>query len=96
MITRPSAADLMELITDSSFSDIEVDEVSIGVGHSLIGMTLAQTNAHRDHQLLVVGVKKSDGTMVFNPGGSYRFEAGDVLILMGRAAGIERFRAERT
>lgn len=91
MITRPTAADLVDLVTDSTFSDIELDELAIPDGHALVGRTLAQTNAHRDHRILVVGVKKCPGEMVFNPGGSYVFEAGDTLIVMGQAQDIEQF-----
>ena len=92
MITRPSTADLMELVAESSFLDVEMDELTVTRTSQLAGASVSQTEVSRRHGLLVVAVKKADGAMMFNPGADYTFQDGDVVILMGRMEDIRRFR----
>jgi len=91
-ITRPTTAHLMDLMTNQSSFDIEMDELRIAADSPLVGVTIADAGAHRDHSLLFVAVEQEDSTMVFNPGGSYTFGKHDTVIVMGRAADIEQFR----
>ncbi|MDP6443737.1 MAG: potassium channel protein [Pirellulaceae bacterium] len=94
IVMRPLTADLMELVAETEFRDIELDELTITSTSKLIGMRVRETNAHRDYGLLVVAVKKIDGSMVFNPHAGYTFTEADVLIIMGQADDVTRFRGE--
>lgn len=67
MITRPSTADLMELVAESTFLDVELDELLVEDQCRLVGVTVAQTEAHRRHRLLVVAVKQADGACCSTP-----------------------------
>ena len=94
MITHPATADLMDLVAQSGFEDLELDEIAISQAPSLAGITLKQTEAWRKHKLLVVAVKRIDGQYSFNPNGGDSFEAGDIVVVMGHGKDIERFRNE--
>ena len=94
MITRPTTAELMDLVTQSDFEDLELDEVAIASDCKLSGMTINQTHAHRDHNVLVVAIKRADGSLVFNPGLKHSFQAGDILMLVGHTNDIRAFREE--
>ncbi len=94
LITRPSTADLMDLVAETSFLDYELDEIDVPEGSKLPEVTVRETEAHRRHRLLVVAVRERDGNMVLNPDAEYTFKSGDVIIIMGRAEDIARFRGE--
>jgi len=94
LINRPSTADLMELVTEATFRDLELDEIFVPENCKLIGKTVAATEAHRRHKLLVVAVKHAGGEMIFNPHADYAFAAADVAIVMGHIGDIDRFRSE--
>lgn len=94
MITRPSTAHLMELVSESSFLDLELDEFTLGQDDKLIGLTVGATEAHRRHRLLVAAVKREDGNMVFNPDAEHVYRAGDTVIVLGHAEDIQRFQEE--
>jgi voltage-gated potassium channel len=94
LITRPSKADLVERVTESSFQDFQLDEFSVAERRRLAGVTVEATEAQRRHRLLVVAVRRSDGSMVFNPDANHTIQSGDVVIVMGRAEDIDRFRRE--
>ncbi|MCA9147066.1 MAG: potassium channel protein [Planctomycetaceae bacterium] len=92
LISRPSTAHLIELVSQSDFFDVELDEITLPENCKLVGVTVSATEAHRKHRLLVVAVKQADASMIFNPGAEYVFKAGDIAIVMGRAEDIQRFR----
>lgn len=92
LVTRPSTAQLMELVTESSFLDLELDEITLNDDSKLIGVQVAETEAHRKHRLLVVAVRGKDDEMIFNPDAEYTFRGGDVAIVMGHVEDIKRFR----
>ncbi len=92
LITRPSTAHLIELVSESNLLDLELDEITLPDDCRLIGVTVAETEASRKHKLLVVAIKKSDNDMVFNPGATYTFQTGDIAIVMGRSEDIAGFR----
>jgi len=94
LVTRPTSADLMELFTDREILDIDMDEVEIPATSNLVGITVVDAMAHRQHRLLFAAIKQADGEMVFNPDADYEFRAGDIIIIMGRMEDIERFRQE--
>ena len=94
LITRPSTADLMELVAETSFLDYELDEIAVPDDSKMAQVTVRETEAHRRHRLLVVAVKEKDGNMVLNPDAEYRFKSGDIVIFMGHTEDISRFREE--
>lgn len=94
MLTRPSTADLMEVVHEIDNLDAELDEITVPRENRLVGVSVRETEAHRKHRLLVVAVKQADDTMVFNPDADYLFKAGDIVIIMGRNEDIARFRDE--
>ena len=94
MITRPSTADLMELVAESKASDLELDEIVVSVEGKLAGQTVEATQAHRRFRLLVVAVKHPDGRLLPTPHGDYNFAVGDILMVMGQDADILAFRRE--
>jgi len=92
MITRPSTADLMDVIRDHSNMDLELDEISVPQACKLIGVSVQESEAHREHNLLVLAVKQLSGKMIFHPAADYTFQAGDVAIVLGDVENITRFR----
>ena len=92
LITRPSTAHLIELVSQSDFVDVELDEIALPEHCKLIGVTVASTEVLRKYRLLVVAIKQADAKMIFNPGADYTFQAADIAIVMGRTEDIQRFR----
>ena len=92
IVTRPSTAELIEMVSENNFPDMELDELVVPDHSALVGMDVRATEAHRKHRLLVVAVKQGSGKMIFNPDAEYRFRAGETVIIMGRAEDIQRFR----
>ena len=91
MITRPSTADLFELMAERSYLDLEMDELPIPPSSELVGQSVRSAEGLRKHQLLVVAIKPEEHEMLFNPGAEYVFRANDVAIMMGKRHDIDAF-----
>lgn len=94
MVTRPVSADLMDLVIEQTFLDVEVDEFVVTNESRLVGVSVRETEANRKHRLLVVGVKKTDGEIVFNPSADYKFCDDDTVVVIGNIDDMERFGRE--
>lgn len=94
LVTRPNAAEMMDHFADHTNLDAELDELSLDADSPLIGQTIRQAAARQHHNLLIVGIRRCDGQMVFNPNPDAKFEAGDTLVAMGNRDDISKFQRE--
>lgn len=94
MITHPLTADLIDLACEKEFANFGFDELTVRAQSPLASLSVGETEAHRKHKLLVAAILKQDEELVFNPDSEYRFQPGDMVITMGHADDISRFRKE--
>jgi voltage-gated potassium channel len=92
MITRPTTAELIELVAETPLPHMELDELRLNEHSPLVGVDVREAEANKKHRLLVVSVKRPDGQMLFNPEGDYRFQFGDTVVLLGKHEDIARFK----
>jgi len=90
MITRPSTADLVHLLSQQKELSVEMDEYKISEQCQLIGVSIRECRA-RNYDLLIIAVTKENGEMQFNPRAEYKFEKNDTMILMGERSNVAKF-----
>ncbi len=93
MVTRPGTANLIDLVTESSFEDVELDEVEVSPESPLVGMQLRRIKALQELQLLAVAIQRPESGLIFSPGGEVALMAHDVVMLMGHPDNIKNFRS---
>ncbi|TWT48673.1 potassium channel family protein [Botrimarina hoheduenensis] len=91
LVTRPNAAEMLENFTNHEKIDVELEELLIPPSSPLVGATVRDTAARQRHNLMIVGIRRAGGSMVFNPDPDDRFEADDTLVVMGRSGDVESF-----
>src|SRR5262249_19143176 len=89
-VLRPNVVDYLDLATGSEFYELQIEELVIRRGSELDGKTLKDSRIHFELGIMVVAIKKSEGSMVFNPPGDARMEGGDTLIVLGRRQQIDQ------
>jgi len=94
MITRHSAAALHAVVSGRQIAEVEVDEVTIPSSSPLVGVTVRESETRSRHGLLIVAIRRADGSLMFNPSADMKFESGGSVIVMGRSEDIDRYRAE--
>ena len=94
MITRPTIVELIEVVSGRHVTEVEVDELTLPEGSPLVGSTVRESQTRARHGLLIVAVRHAEGRLEFNPAADTVFQAGDAVVVMGRADDITRFTAQ--
>jgi voltage-gated potassium channel len=91
-IVRPTVSDFLEsTIHDLSF-EINIEEITVGEDSPLKNLSLVESGIRREMDIIIIGIKQEDGTMVFNPSSGTKIADGDTLIAMGRNKDLESLR----
>jgi trk system potassium uptake protein len=77
-----SIVEYLPLAADSSL-------VEVHVPRDFVGKTLAELEIRKRYQVLVVAIKRGEGLLIAT-GGDERLQPGDVLVLVGRDADLDR------
>lgn len=88
-LTKPAIADFMDSIVAETL-DLVFEEVVVGKNSPYAGKSLTETNISRDLNLIVVAIRRSDGELFFHPTGESKIEAGDLLIVVGKADAMQK------
>ncbi len=83
-ILRPAVVEFVELATHRAHLELEMEEVRIGPRSVLLDQTLRDSHLRSRYGLMVVAIKRSDGTMVFAPAPDEVIRQGDTLITIGK------------
>ncbi len=95
MINRPHAAELIDLVTDRRVLNVQMEELPVGEESPWAGTSIRDAGTRAVHRLLIVALRRADGTMVFNPDADLVVRPGDTAIVMGKREDIEKFRQEQ-
>ncbi len=82
-LLRPNVVDFLEFATRSEYFDIQIEEIEVSASASFVEKTLGEAGIGRDFGVIIVGIKRKDGSMVFNPSAKTIINPGDILIVIG-------------
>lgn len=89
-ILRPNVVDFIEIATGSENLELQMEELSIPTGSGFIGENLVSSGFRKETGVIIIGIKKSSGKMLFNPNPHSKIEANDTLIVLGEPAAIQK------
>jgi voltage-gated potassium channel len=89
-ILRPNVVDFIEIATGSEHMDLQMEEITIPAHSAFAGETLVSSGFRKEIGVIIVGIKKSQGKMVFNPHSQAKIEGGDTLIVLGEPISISK------
>jgi voltage-gated potassium channel len=85
MALRPAVVDFVQIATSSENLELSIEQVAIGGTTELAGKSLLDAGLRRRFGVIVVGIKRADGRMEFNPPPEATMHPGDQLVVLGRA-----------
>jgi len=85
---RPAVVDFVQLATSSDNMDLNLEQVHIEEGSSLAGRSLIDASLRQRFGVVVVGIRRADGRMDFNPEPETSMRPGDDLVVLGRAGSL--------
>jgi voltage-gated potassium channel len=89
-VLHPEVMDLMDIALLDENRAISMEGCLVSEGSELAGKTLREAPIRQKLGLIIIGIKKADGHMLFNPAPEDRIEPGDYLIAMGDLDGLSK------
>ncbi len=95
-LLRPQVSNFLDIASAIAKADIDlqIEEHHVEEGSICENKTLADSGLTREFDVIVLAVTEEDGSTRFNPPSSTRLQVGDVLIVMGRRATLDKMHGE--
>jgi len=92
-LLKPHVRQFLDFATTHLGPSVSIEQIEVLTGCNLVGRTLKESNIGRDLKVIVLGIRRASGEMIFNPSADTLVEASDFLIVMGEAEPLIRLEA---
>ena len=82
-LVRPHVHEFLDFTTQGMGLNVGIEQVQVAESSELARQSLPAMRARKDLGVIVLAIRKSDGTMIFNPPADAEVVVGDFLIAMG-------------
>ncbi len=88
-IIKPNVSQFFELAMGNSEYNIEVEEINVTGKEYFAEKKILESNIRKEG-IIIVAIKKKDGSFIYNPGPEEFIAKGDTLIALGRQSDFEK------
>jgi voltage-gated potassium channel len=89
-IIRPTVTSFLDLAFAYKRKDIQMEEIPVSSASELINIQLKDSGIRQKYNLIIIAIKKSDGSMQFNPSFEAVIAPHDTVIAVGEADNLQR------
>ena len=89
-ILRPTVTNFLDLAFTYSRKDIQMEEIPVSSSSALSNVMLKDSGIRQQFNLIIIAIKKSDDSMLFNPSFETVIKAGNTVIAVGEEANLKR------
>ncbi len=89
-VMQPNVAEFIDVVMHERSMDFRMQEVKVGAGSSLDGVTLREADLRRRTGILVLALRGTSGKFATNPDPDTHLNAGSVIIAVGTPAAIDQ------
>jgi voltage-gated potassium channel len=90
VMLKPHVFQFIDFTTKSMGLDVGIEQFGVTAASEFASKSLQETNIRRDLGVIVLAIRKSDGSMQFNPPAEAEIQAGDYLIVMGEPGNLRK------
>lgn len=92
-LLRPHATSFLDVLTLSAYAEIQLEEFPVDRNSRFADRTLSELDMGDKLGVLVVAIRRADGTMLAAPRATERIREGDVLIAIGSPEAVRKLGA---
>jgi voltage-gated potassium channel len=90
-ILRPTITDFLDSTISGKEIELAIEELEIPETATFVGKSMMDANIRNEFDLIIVAIKRADGTRIYNPSSLELIHAGDTLIFVGPQTNIDQF-----
>jgi voltage-gated potassium channel len=87
-LLRPNVTEFIDFATHDPGAGMGMEEIPVREHSKLADVTLIDSGIRKELDLIIVAIKKADGTMLFNPASHTTIQIGDTLIALGQRSSL--------
>ena len=88
-ILRPTVTNFLDLAVTDKRKDIQMEEIPVRPDSGMVGVMLKDSGIRQNYNLIIIAIKKTDGSMLFNPSFQATINAGDTVIAVGEESNLQ-------
>ncbi len=88
-VLKPAVVDFLEFATKSGNLELQIEEVIVSENSKFADKTLRDSGIGHDLGIIILAIRKTDGTMEFNPGSESKIVSGDTLVAIGEVSKLK-------
>ena len=91
-VLRPTVLDFIQVSSGVGGLEFEIEELVVSGNSRLVSKSLAEINIQRHVGVIIIGIKRKGGDLIFNPSGQTKIHDGDTLVAMGDLDQLDEMR----
>jgi voltage-gated potassium channel len=92
-ILRPTVTNFLDLALAYEQNEIQMEEIPVSASSQLADVMLKDSGIRQEYNLILIAIKKADGTMQFNPSFESIIQAGETVIAVGEKKNLQLLEA---
>ncbi len=89
-ILRPTVTSFLDFAFARRRKDIQMEEIPVHSSSELVNIMLKDSGIRQRFNLIIIAIKKPDGTMLFNPSFEATIHGGDTVIAVGEEKNLQK------
>ncbi len=92
LVLRPTVINFLDMAIHGNDLNLQMEEVIIPQTSSLVGKNLIESELRPRFNLIIIAIKKKDGSMIYNPRAQEILDQEDTLIVIGKKTDLTKFK----
>jgi voltage-gated potassium channel len=89
-IIRPTVTSFLDLAFAQRHKDIQMEEIPVSSASELVNIELKDSGIRQKYNLIIIAIKKPDGSMQFNPSFDAIIMPDDTVVAVGEADSLKK------
>jgi voltage-gated potassium channel len=89
-IIRPTVTSFLDLAFAHTRKDIQMEEIPVAEPSELVNVMLKDSGIRQNYNLIIIAIKKPDGSMMFNPSFEAVIKPDDTVIAVGEVDNLQK------